>query len=144
MKVRPAASSDCERLAQLFRQLGYAIDAGDLRAGLLASEGSDSDLALVTEIGGQVVGAIVLHIIAPLHERGKWGHISALVVDENLRGRGIGTELLKAADDFFVGRRCDRVELTSSNRRLEAHRFYLAKGYEIRSKHFVKRYPSTR
>jgi GNAT superfamily N-acetyltransferase len=72
------------------------------------------------------------------------GRISALVVDENIRRRGIGTTLVKAADDFFVGRGCNRVELTSNNRRLEAHRFYLAKGYEIRSKHFVKRYPSTR
>lgn len=73
MKVRPAASSDCERLVQLFRQMGYAIDASELRAGLLAYEGSDSDLALVAEIGGEVVGAIVLHIIAPLHEGGEMG-----------------------------------------------------------------------
>lgn len=144
MKVRPAVSSDCERLVQLFRQLGYAIGASELWERLLAYEESDSDLALVAEIGGEVVGAIVLHIIAPLHERGKWGRISALVVDENIRRRGIGTTLLKAADDFFVGRGCNRVELTSSDRRLEAHRFYLAKGYEIRSTHFVKRYPSTR
>ncbi|CAI8935826.1 GNAT family N-acetyltransferase [Methylocaldum szegediense] len=144
MRVRLAAPSDCERLVQLFRQLGYAIGADELRERLLAYEESDSDLALVAEIGGEVVGAIVLHVIAPLHERGKWGRISALVVDENIRRRGIGTELLKVADDFFVGKGCDRVELTSSDRRLEAHRFYLAKGYKIRSKHFVKRYPSAR
>ncbi|MGX2041746.1 GNAT family N-acetyltransferase [Methylocaldum sp. MU1018] len=144
MTVRPAASSDCERLVPLFRQLGYAIDASELRTGLLAYDGSDSDLALVGEIGAAVVGTIVLHIVAPLHERGKWGRISALVIDENIRRRSLETELLKAADDFFVGRGCDRVELTRSDRRLEAHRFYLANGYEIRSKHFVKRYPSTR
>jgi len=144
MKVRPAAFSDCDRLIRLFRQLGYAIDAPGLRAGLLAYDGSDSDLALVGEMSAQVVGAIVLHVLSPLHEPGKWGRISALVVDENMRRRGIGTELLHAADDFFISRECTRVELTSSERRLDAHRFYLANGYEIRSKHFVKHYPNAR
>jgi GNAT superfamily N-acetyltransferase len=142
MKVRPAASSDCERLVRLFRQLGYIIDAGELRARLIAYDGSDSDLVLVGEISAEVVGAIVLHIVTPLHEIGKWGRISALVVDESIRRKGIGTGLLRVADDFFISRGCTRVELTSSERRTGAHRFYLANGYEIRSKHFVKDYPS--
>ncbi|MBP1150632.1 MULTISPECIES: GNAT family N-acetyltransferase [Methylocaldum] len=142
MKVRPAASSDCERLIRLFRQLGYVIDVGELRARLLAYDGSDSDLALVGEIGAEVVGTIVLHVVSPLHEIGKWGRISALVVDQSMRRRGIGAELLRAADDFFIGRGCTRVELTSSDLRTDAHRFYMANGYENRSKHFVKHYPN--
>jgi predicted N-acetyltransferase YhbS len=143
MKVCPAACADCDRLVRLFRQLGNAVNASDLRAGLLAYEASDADLALVSEIGGEVVGTIVLHVVTPLHKCRKWERISALVVDESIQRQGVGTELPRAADDFFVGRGCDRVNLTSSKGRLDAP-FYLANGYKIRSKHFVKRYPSTR
>jgi GNAT superfamily N-acetyltransferase len=52
-----------------------------------------------------------------------------MVVDEPFRGRGIGTELVRAAEQALKERGCYMVEVTSHVRRTEAHRFYERLGY---------------
>ena len=78
----------------------------------------------------------------PLHENGAWGVISALVVDELYRGAKIGERLLLEAEHFAESRGCTQIELSSSERREQAHKFYQKNGYQEVRKRFVKRLPS--
>jgi GNAT superfamily N-acetyltransferase len=140
MSVRKADDSDCERLCLLIEQLGYPVGEAVLKSKLKEYEYSDRDLVLVAEDEGRLMGVIVLHVMSPFHDEGNWGRVSALVVFDKDRGRGVGRVLLKAADDFFLRKGCSRVELTSGDSRTDAHRFYLSNGYEVSGKRFIKFY----
>ena len=140
MNIRNAEERDCLSLVRLISRLGYAAGVEELRTRLGLYSGSELDRVLVADIDGTVVGLIVLNAIKPFHEKSLWGRISALVVDESVRGKGIGTRLLQAADDFFMALGCSKVELTSGEQRVEAHEFYKGRGFEDVPKRFVKRF----
>jgi GNAT superfamily N-acetyltransferase len=53
-----------------------------------------------------------------------------MVVDEGVRGRGIGSALVRAAEQALQAKGCYIVEVTSHLRRADAHRFYEKLGYE--------------
>jgi len=53
-----------------------------------------------------------------------------LVVDERVRGGGIGAALVHAAERALTDASCGIVEVTSHVRREDAHRFYERLGYE--------------
>jgi GNAT superfamily N-acetyltransferase len=53
-----------------------------------------------------------------------------MVVAAEVRGRGIGAQLVGAAETALVAGGCQLVEVTSSLARTEAHRFYERLGYE--------------
>lgn len=106
---------------------------------LLTHSEANGSGVLVAETAGKPCGAIVLHVIQPLHETGQWGHISALIVDETLRGAGTGARLPEAAHHEARAQGCTQIELSSSESRVRAHRFYDAQGYREVRKRFVKR-----
>ena len=57
--------------------------------------------------------------------------IVSLVVDEIVRGMGIGKRLLREAEAIASTEGCSVIELTSGTHRIEsgAHAFYQAQGY---------------
>jgi GNAT superfamily N-acetyltransferase len=63
------------------------------------------------------------------HTRWKWLYIAKLWVDERARGRGIGTQLLKAAEDLARSRGCTDASLDTFEH--QARPFYEKLGYEL-------------
>jgi GNAT superfamily N-acetyltransferase len=55
-----------------------------------------------------------------------------------MRSRGIGAQILHAAEELARQRDCYRIQLTSRNVREDAHRFYLTNGYRQTSQGFKK------
>lgn len=140
ISIRIAEAEDASVLANLFLQLGYATRAQTLREEIQNSDHHRH--ILVAESAGRVSGVIIVSVITPLHENGAWGVISALVVDELDRGAKIGEKLLLEAEYFAKSRGCTQIELSSSERREQAHKFYQKNGYQEVRKRFVKRLPS--
>ena len=138
--TRVALSEDAPAVARLLAQLGYtasdALIAGKLR--LFAA--SECDEAFVAIASGRVVGCIGLHAHELFHAAGRLGRITALVVDKASRGSGAGRALIEAADSWFRSRGCIRAEVTSGDERADAHRFYVANGYQADERRFVKRF----
>lgn len=85
---------------------------------------------LLAELDGVVVGCLSTSVMRVLHRPAPVGRISMMVVDEAVRGRGIGGALVRAAEQALAARGCYMVEVTSNVRRAEAHRFYEQLGYE--------------
>lgn len=84
----------------------------------------------------QILGAIGLRIQDDLC----WGHnlyIDDLVVDEALRGKGIGEALMKFALKLAYSQKCEYVRLASGISRTEAHNFYEKLGYHKSSFSFA-------
>ncbi len=123
-------------MAHLFTQLGYAAEVDELLQRLLGQDAATR--VLLAEQAETVVGVLVWHWLQPLHVAPAWGLISALVVDDRARGGGIGAALLCEAERQAREAGCSQLELSSSLKREDAHRFYLAQAYQERPKRFVK------
>jgi len=138
--IRLARPSDVTEMARLFAELGYEIPV-DVLATRMATFSDAGEVALVAENDSSpahLLGAATLHRTPVLHRAGPVGRVSALVVDETMRGRGIGRALMQAAERWAVERGCILMEVTSNMRRADAHSFYEALGYERTSFRFAR------
>lgn len=73
-----------------------------------------------------LLGYCIVHSLAS----GTTLYIHDIVVEENMRSNGIGTELLNFAITKARSMKCDNVQLDASFYRTNAHRFYDANGFE--------------
>jgi predicted N-acetyltransferase YhbS len=139
LQIRPARGDDVEPIGELLAQLGYRTGREGLSA-RIASFAEDSCSALLVALEeDDVVGVVAFSFVPVLHDPRPWCRISVLVVDERSRARGVGRSLLFAAERAACAAGCGRIEATSANDRLDAHRFYEALGYRRISAHFLKR-----
>lgn len=134
--IRDAALQDIPSLQKLFLQLGYQTDAESLQQRI--NEADNNLTMLVAEAEADICGVIVVNYVAPVHETGLWALISALVIDESARGAGVGQQLLVASERIAADKKCSQIELSSSERRVRAHKFYESNGYKEVRKRFVK------
>lgn len=142
MRLRHARPADADPLRVLLQQLGYVMDTGPLAERLAQFAIDASSPVWVAEQDGRLVGCIACHLTPTLHQHEPLGRITALVVDESLRGMGIGKALVREADRFFRSQGCRAAELTSSDHRTAAHAFYEARGYRIDKRRFLKTFDS--
>jgi GNAT superfamily N-acetyltransferase len=137
-RVRHATSTDAAEIARLLTQLGHPASTDDVhtRWPEWAKEGNS---ALVAESEfGSLLGVCTLHSTRVLHRAKPVGRITALVVEEAERGRGIGRLLVAAAERELLRAGCGLLEITSNARRIEAHAFYESLGYEKTSVRLFK------
>jgi len=123
----------------LFSQLGYqsSEDAFSERfAALIADPQAD---VLVATDDEALLGVATTYRVLVAHESGSWCRLTALVVDETQRGRGVGRELVRAAEALARDAGCARIEATSAIHRTAAHAFYEQLGYACEANHFLKR-----
>ena len=100
------------------------------RAAFEAIAADPNQLLVAAELDGRVVGTLQLSFIPGLSFRGAWrGQIEAVRIAADLRGRRYGEQLIAWAVDRCRERDCFLVQLTSSNPRTDAHRFYERLGW---------------
>ena len=126
--IRRARPSDAPALSQLIAQLGYEAEESDVSERLAAME-AEGRAVLVAELDGRVIGCLTTSVMRVLHRPAPVGRISMMVVDEAHRGRGIGSQLVRAAEAALAEQGCYMVEVTSHVRRTQAHPFYETLGY---------------
>lgn len=138
MLIRQANIFDAAAVQRLLIQLGYpGLDEAGV-AQKLGDYASPAYHLLVSETNGLVTGFIALHTFDIFHSPGKIGRITAFCVDEQVRGTGVGTRLMEAAEAWFAAQGCTKLEVTSNARRTATHAFYLNKGWTEDSRRFVK------
>lgn len=137
-KVRLAKQSDVNRLAELMLQLGYSIESSVLIEKLATFSSSQNDAVFVAELSDEVIGFISCHITTLFHQPGNSGRITILLVDQSVRGSGIGKQLVDTAEEYFSRQHCVKIEVTSGLDRIDAHHFYEALGYHADNLRFIK------
>jgi ribosomal protein S18 acetylase RimI-like enzyme len=135
--VREARAADCAAIKRLIDQLGYPVTVGEVeeRLGLIEDAGQ---AVLVAELDGSIIGCLSTSVMHVLHRPAPVGRISMMVVDEKYRGRKIGAQMAREAERLLAAKGCRLVEVTSNNRRIDAHRFWESNGYERTSSRFAK------
>lgn len=136
VKIRDAAIGDAEALAGLAAQLGYPSSGAEIGARLGKYEGKAEERLLVAEVEGLVVAwtsiALADHFYTPLYVE-----ISGLVVDEKLRGHGIGALLIREVKKWAESKGVGIVRLRANVIRKDAHRFYEREGFRKAKEQFV-------
>lgn len=135
--VRPAVEADSKELGRLMSLLGFPVSQATMKDRLSRFLGS-TETALVAATPTELLGAVTLHITPVLHRPTPVGRLTALVVDDRCRRRGVGRALVLAAEELFTRRGCALVEVTSNQRLSIAHLFYEQLGYERTSFRFGK------
>lgn len=137
--VRDARPADLPALVKLIHELGHPIDEKAVRRNFALLRKSD-ETPLVATLGKTVVGLCGVHRMVAIHRDAPVGRINVLVVTKNVQGRGIGKMLVDAAEALLRGHGCKMVEVTSNERRGDAHAFYEHLGYERTSARFMKKF----
>lgn len=143
MTIRAARAADAAALSPLFEELGYPTDAAEIErrlrelnadAVVLLSQEADAVTGfVVVEVGNDVIG-------------GFSATIGGLIVKDGFRSRGIGEQLLAAAEAWVFERGAQRIVVRSNVVRERAHGFYERAGYSrSKTQHvFVKCYATAK
>ena len=137
-KLRDAKPSDARRLVELIHELGHEISEKQVRKNLAALK-KIGESPLVATLDKKVVGMCGISRRVVIHRPTPLGRITALVVAKGTQGEGIGRMLVQAAEDWMRKKGCQLVEVTSNDRRANAHAFYRHMGYERSSIRFFKK-----
>jgi GNAT superfamily N-acetyltransferase len=127
------------------------INEGTLAPGAEHPEHEDEYWAAVEEVrtrrgdvlvaveDGVILGVCQVIVFRHFQHTGGWcAELESVYVRGDHRGQGIGAAMLDVAEGLARAAGCYRVQLTSHNVRVDAHRFYLTHGYEQSSLGFRK------
>jgi len=137
-KLRDAKPADAPRLVELIRFLGHDINEKQVRKNLAALKKA-GETPMVATLDKKVVGLIGLHVMTTIHRDSPVGRIPALVVAKEAQGMKLGRLLVDAAEQWCRKKGCKLIEVTSNDRRADAHAFYRHMGYERTSIRFFKK-----
>jgi GNAT superfamily N-acetyltransferase len=136
--IRRAREADLPELIALFAadDLGGHGDTTDeaafddyLRA-FNVIDASQNEQLFVAELEGEVVGTFQILFNRTLTGRGSLSMIlEAVQTRSDMRGRGIGGQMIHQAIEEARRRDCRTVQLTSNMARTDAHRFYERLGF---------------
>ncbi len=141
--IRAATAADLPAVLGLYRQ--PTIDDGEALP-IAAAEAllarfrayPDYTLYVALDAAGAVVGSFALLIMDNLSHRGApSGVVEAVVVDPAAQRRGIGTAMMRFAQDRCRAKGCYKVSLSASLKRGEAHAFYESLGLRRHGYSFV-------
>lgn len=142
VEVREATQTDAAEVVRLLAQLGHEQPGGDPAARLESFLGQGERVLVAGRApatpGSPLVGVVTLHVTPVMHRPGPIGRLTAVVVDEGARGKGVGRALVAAAEAVLLARGCAMIEITSNRKRTDAHAFYERLGYTITSFRFAK------
>jgi len=129
-RLRPPTDADAPAIAELLHQLGHPpADDSDIprRIALIVAD-PDAEIWMA-ELDGRVVGFATALMVGAIHMDGPVAQLTSLVVDDGVRGRGIGRQLVAEAERWARARGSVRISLTSAVHRVAAHAFYERIGY---------------
>ncbi len=115
----------------LVRQLGYAPDERAYDETFAQVARHPEAAVFIAQIGTRVIGYLALSHRPQIRLGGRMAAIDELAIDDDHRGKGVGTQLLEAALGHADSLGCARVDLTTSRDRPSYGRgFYARRGLE--------------
>ena len=137
VEIREARAEDVQALVELITYLGHSIDEPTIGKNLTAlAQLQESPLVAVE--GSRIIGMCGIHKAILIHRDAPLGRICAMVIAEDAQGRRIGRKLVEAAESRLRAAGSKLIEVTSNDRRVDAHAFYEHLGYERTSARFAK------
>lgn len=138
-ELRHATYEDVDDVYALICELKQAeFDTDAFYTGFAANLRDNNLHYQLALLEGRVVGMIGLHLQFHLHHANWIGEIQELVVMPQARGLRVGSQLLAWAEEKAREAGAEMTELSTSTRRVDAHRFYQREGYAPSHIRFTK------
>ena len=143
VKIRQATASDIPAMNELFRKdLGYEECTLEIVEKQFTSLDNSREAVFVAEVGdysGHIAGVIHVEKYNVLYFP-TMANILGLAVAADFRRQGIGSALLKQAEEWALENGASSMRLNSGESRKQAHEFYRTQGYTDNKKQlrFIK------
>jgi len=139
--IREAVAQDFPAICRLIKEeLGYPdLDETEALKRLEHFENSSDHATFAASADDEVIGFIGVMKGIAYNIEGYYSQIMALAVSEKARRCGVGTALVRRAEEWSLSHGITDIGVGSNMRRLEAHVFYENIGYAKRSFSFRKR-----
>jgi GNAT superfamily N-acetyltransferase len=140
VRVREARQGDAAALADLATQLGYPSTPAELAIRLERILKHPEHAVFVAEADGSLVRGFAHVSGEVILQSGERAELHGLVMDEAMRGRGIGRLLVAEAERWAAAHGYPTMCVRCNVVRAETHRFYEQLGYRCSKtqKHFRK------
>ncbi len=136
--LRFAREKDLAVLVQLLEELGYSSDEKTIRNRLSKIRSRNGQVIVAVNDDEQVVGCVQAYLDLRLAE-GEMGEIVSLVVKNDVRGQGIGKQLLQEAKNWIAEKGCTKIRVRANVKRDRAHQFYKRQGFdEVKSQKILQ------
>lgn len=138
-EVRRAQMGDASEMTRLAVQLEYPMPATEMGRRLAVLLADERHYVAVAVSGGVVVGWMHVERRFSL-EGGDRSELMGLVVDSSARRRGLGRELVNAAENWALSRGLSSLTVRSNAARELSHPFYEALGYaRVKTQHVYRK-----
>jgi GNAT superfamily N-acetyltransferase len=140
--VRSARASDRQFVVELAHRLVDGFDApshrtkaelidGDRRAleAWFDQPAKDDEAMLIAELDGRPAGCAFLVTLVDYFNDRPHAHLSVLAVDKSVEGRGVGSALLGACEQWARNRGSDRLTLSALVTNTRARALYERRGF---------------
>lgn len=125
MLIRPFRLGDYAAITRIWQATGLEETESETFDALAKQLAWDSELVMVAEQDGEVVGVVVGTI------DGTHAYFYRLAVDPSHQGRGIGRKLVEAIENRFRQRGVNRVLIMVNQDNEKALPFYHSLGYQL-------------
>jgi GNAT superfamily N-acetyltransferase len=136
IEVRLCTPENAAAVSALLGELGYEVSSQAAAERVQRLNETRSDPTFIAGEDGRPLGLIALHRCDMIQPRRPVVRITAVVVHQPARRRGIGRLLIDHALRWAQQKGCELVELTSALSRAEAHAFYRDLGFDANSLRF--------
>ena len=126
-EIKKAGPDHASEALMLLAQLGYESTLEDLKQVLAQTDRSDE--IYIAQISDKAVGLMSVIYFDYLPSQEKICRITAIVVDQNMRGAGIGSQLVDFAKELSKQRLCSKLEVTTSLVRQATQQYYEKIGF---------------
>ncbi|MEH6650896.1 MAG: GNAT family N-acetyltransferase [Motiliproteus sp.] len=134
-EIVKARKRDASAISNLLVQLGYETAPSKIET--LLSKPSGGDPIYLGIVNGNIVAVMSLIFFDYFPSAEKLCRITSLVVDQGVRGTGIGSTLIDHAKSIALAENCTALELTTSFRRERTQAYYEKIGFQKTSYKYV-------
>lgn len=138
--IEEAAPQDILSIGNLIRyELGYTnLDFNKFTNRFQMMKQNKDYLILVAKDADRVVGFIGTCKGIAFELDGEYMRIIALAVNRDYQHKGIGSQLIRHAEDYAIEQNIHYTAVSSGLQRIDAHRFYEKNGYTKKGYSFKK------
>jgi GNAT superfamily N-acetyltransferase len=136
--IREARADDAAQIAGLLGELGYPTTTEQFAERFARLDAEPAVWLFVAAAGDRLVGLAGLRVLNLVERDEPVGRLIALVVGEHARRMGVGRALVAHVEERARREGCVQLDLSSSDRREDAHAFYRRLGFADVSRRFVK------
>lgn len=137
MKIRHMKPSDLPQVVPLAAQLGYPTTLPQLEERFNLLSVDETSALFVAESDENQIVAFAHAQESVTLMTGRRAELHALVVNQSVRGKGIGKEIIRAVEGWGQSRGLNTLRLGSRTSRTDTHEFYKKIGFSVEKTWFV-------